>query len=294
MSEEINRSAVEPLKRIGTLLAYLLTGWVGIILILSLILGITPGEFFAKARDSLILNIIYLVALYGLILIITHFKLKQDGKKGLIDLGFKVRNGEAGKILPAVLWTGAVFIFYLFLLNLFNVYSIKPIKPELLIFEITRALFLGFLFALVEEIFFRGYIFQTMLEKYPLILSIIATNAFFAVLHIFRPGTPLFKSIYFLGIFTVGAALSYLFYLSGNLLLPIGVHSVWVAIMYLIPILLVPDDGNYTRHEIFWGLDKTPVAGVMGIILIAITVLIIKRFYQKQVENHSDSSPQQE
>ncbi len=284
MSEKVNGSSVEPLKRIGTLLFFLLTGWAGIVITLSLILGINPADFFIKARDSLLLNIVYLVALYGLILIITNFKLKQDGKRGLIDLGFEIKNGGVLKILPAIFCTGAVFVFYLYLLIIFDIYSFKSIRPEILVLEVVRALFLGFLFALVEEIFFRGYIFQTMLEKYPLLFSIISTNAFFAVLHIFRPGSPLFKSIYFLGIFTVGAALSYLFYLSGNLLLPIGVHSIWVAIMYLIPILLIPDNGKYTEHEIFWGLDKTPVAGIMGIILVVVTVLIIKRIHYQSIQ----------
>ena len=284
MSENVNRASVEPLKKIGNLLAFLLLGWIGIVLVFSLFLGISPTDFFVKARDNLTLNIVYLVALYGLILISTHLKLKKDGKRGLIDLGFEVKDGMASKILPAVFCTAIVFVFYLFLLNVFNIYSFRHIKPEFLILEIIRALFLGFLFALVEEIFFRGYIFQTMLEKYPMILSIVSTNAFFAVLHIFRPGSLLFKSIYFIGIFTVGAALSYLFYMSGNLLLPIGVHSVWVAIMYLIPILFIPDNGNYSKYEIFWGLDKTPVAGIMGVILIAVTVLIIKRLYAESRE----------
>lgn len=279
MSEKVNLLSAEPLKKIGTLLAFLLLGWAGIITILSLILGISPAEFFVKARESLILNIIYLVALYGLILVSTHLKLKQDGKQGLIALGFNISKEEIQKILPAVFFTGIVFFFYLVLLNVFNIYSFKPISPEILILEIIRALFLGFLFALVEEIFFRGYIFQTLLEQYPLLLSIVSTNAFFAILHIFRPGSLLFKSIYFIGIFTVGAALSYLFYLSGNLLLPIGVHSIWVAMMYLIPVLTMPDNGNSTKNAIFWGLDKTPVAGIMGVILIAVTVLIIRKLY---------------
>ena len=277
MSEKIKNKSSNPFKKIGILLLFLLAGWVIIILALSLILHINPGSFFQEARDSLALNIIYLVLLYGLILMITNFKQKQDGKAGLIDLGLQLDKDKVNRTIKSVFCAGGIFLIYILILVFMGVYSLKPIPPSLLFIEIFKAILLGFLFAFVEEIFFRGYIFQTLLEEKSAVFSIVSTNLFFAVLHIFRPGSLTFKLIYFIGIFTVGAALSYLFIVSKNLWVSIGVHGTWVAFMYVIPNLLVVQRDLYMKSELLLGYEETPIAGIIGILLIFITVIFIKK-----------------
>jgi len=113
-----------------------------------------------------------------------------------------------------------------------------------------------------EEVLFRGYLFGVFREELGPPRAYLVANALFAGVHLLRPGDPLFKMAYGLGLFLAGAVLCRLAEKSGSLWAGIGLHSAWILMGVLDP----PD-----RIQPGWlsGLGGDPAAGVLGWALLA-------------------------
>jgi membrane protease YdiL (CAAX protease family) len=127
---------------------------------------------------------------------------------------------------------------------------LRPEGVELLA-KLLSALGAGFLIAFIEEFFFRGFIYRTLCKwRWPLVLSVIATSAFYAIIHFvsfekpFVDSTPsivdglrlvaapflslLQFSRYWpeaLGLFLFGIVLNHAAIKSGSLYPSIGLHA---------------------------------------------------------------------
>lgn len=81
----------------------------------------------------------------------------------------------------------------------------------------------GLLAPIIEETFFRGFLFPAIKKRYGFIAGLLGSSILFGLLH--------FDLIRFLPLTLGGAGLAYLFYRTGNLLVPIVAHATWNLIM---------------------------------------------------------------
>jgi len=262
----------------------LIAGWIAIILALSLFFGINPLQFFSHTGKNSILNIAFFILLYGLVLSLIHYKMKSEGRGGLRGLNLSPGKYGYGRIFIGILIFFLAFSIYSVLLIWSGSASFKYPGAWKLVSGIFKAVMFGFLIAFVEEILFRGYIFQTLMEDYSVPTALILTNVPFALLHIFRSGSFTFKLMVFVGILTLGTALSYLFLLSGSLWMSVGAHGSLVACMYMFSTFLNIDKDIYSRLSIVWGMKEMPVAGIAGITLIFTATVVASLVMSRDVQ----------
>lgn len=81
-----------------------------------------------------------------------------------------------------------------------------------------------FLMAYLEEILFRGLIFQTIRERFGDIIAIVVLSLFFSLAHYFNPNI---STMGFVNIIVAGILLSVLYITTESLWLPISVHFFW-------------------------------------------------------------------
>lgn len=95
---------------------------------------------------------------------------------------------------------------------------------------LVNGLLLFMIVAFVEEILFRGYILQNLMEVWPKPLAVAVPALLFGVVHLMNaaPDSTLLAigNISFAGIF-----LAYGYLMSGSLWLPIGIHLTWNLFM---------------------------------------------------------------
>jgi uncharacterized protein len=84
---------------------------------------------------------------------------------------------------------------------------------------------IGFGFAAaLEELLFRGYMFQTLAQGITLFPAMILFSALFAVAHASNPSASLLSSV---NVFLAGVWLSFAYIKTRSLWLPIGLHWSW-------------------------------------------------------------------
>lgn len=147
------------------------------------------------------------------------------------DLGFRKPEGKVSREIFAG-WKGYVAIFPVFigvlllLLYLVEVLKIEPPAhplvgvfleeegvPWMILFSMFLATVVG---PVIEEIFFRGFCYPVLKSKIGKIWAMIATSAFFALIHE--------NSFAFLPIFILGMGLNYLYEKRQSIIAPITLH----------------------------------------------------------------------
>ncbi|MGK7941891.1 MAG: lysostaphin resistance A-like protein [Crocosphaera sp.] len=131
--------------------------------------------------------------------------------------------------------------------------------------------------ALVEELFFRGWLLEELKKGYQLKTVVISSAVIFAILHFLKPleeiirTFPQFPALVLLGITLAWAKCRH----SNRLGICIGLHGglVWGYYMINVGQLI-----NYTNtvSPLFTGIDNNPIAGIMGLIGLGILCLLMK------------------
>lgn len=93
-------------------------------------------------------------------------------------------------------------------------------------------LFMGIILAPVtEELYFRGFLFPALKERYGVVAGFAGSSMLFGMVHL--------DLVRFFPLTVGGLGLAYLYHRSGNLLVPITAHATWNGIMlYLLYISL--------------------------------------------------------
>lgn len=134
--------------------------------------------------------------------------------------------GKLRDLFFGLLFGGAsITIIFIILLSTGNVVmETHFLQPNVTMFAVTF-LILFVLVGFFEEMFFRGYIMKTMLERgNEKWLTYVVSAVIFSLVHMTNPNVSLFG---LLNIFVAGLLFAYMFDKTGSLLLPIGYHITW-------------------------------------------------------------------
>lgn len=136
---------------------------------------------------------------------------------------------------------------------------------------------------LAEELVFRGWLLDELERDYRPNVALWVSAAIFASLHFIKPLSevirmfPQFPGLLILGLMLVWAKRSH----GGSLGISIGIHAGLVWAYYIISV------GNLIQYsgavpEWITGIDRNPLAGIMGVLLLSVAALGIKRFALKR------------
>jgi hypothetical protein len=165
-----------------------------------------------------------------IVLILAYFIINKYKQSFFEALGVNVKSFIKGVILGLasyVSYLPFLFIALLISLGISSFFKMAPEENPLLnVFSIEGRPWLLFYFVLciciigpiVEELFFRGFLYPALRKKVGSILSIFLSAALFSLLHMTFVG--------FLPIFFLGILLAYIYEKSGSLLPSITIHII--------------------------------------------------------------------
>lgn len=127
--------------------------------------------------------------------------------------------------------------------------------------------------SLFEESLFRCAIFEAMRKRINLPLSMILTNAVFAMSHYFSYSRHDDKIYLYLFAFVIGLLFQYIYIKKDSLLIPIGMHTC----LNIVETMFVADSVNYARSNIY--IDATVSRAFfdltsIGVILVFFIIII--------------------
>jgi len=159
---------------------------------------------------------------------VVYFFRRYVDNKSLQSFGLNL-NSSVLKIFLGMIW-GAILITIVFDINIFlgnlaaKSYAWKSCSSSQIFLFLGGSAFYLLVSAFMEELIFRGYILQNLVESLNIYLAVGISSLVFAIVHIINAG---FNPLGVFNIFLFGVTLS-LFYLhSRNLWIPIGLHFAW-------------------------------------------------------------------
>ncbi|KKO18548.1 MAG: CPBP family intramembrane metalloprotease [Candidatus Brocadia sp.] len=244
--------------------------------------------------------------------ILLIFFLRKPLKIGsLIMSGIKPIRGWRKQLQTGFLLGTGMFVIYVAILWLSGIQTFRPDTrsfADIVVRLLTLILIAG-LVGGIEELLFRGFIFQSMLVDMRAVSAIAISSLFFSSLHFFKVKYLVssgiqpfigfiiiyqsFKYIVIdfvaiwpalIGLFLVGAVLSYSCLRTKSLYLAIGLHAGWVFLMKTNKLLF---DHHAGKHFEWLFGDHYIVTGVLGWIFLLFTFILI-RFITKATYHGKD------
>lgn len=146
--------------------------------------------------------------------------------------------------------------------------------------KVVTGLFQGLLYfilaGMLEELLFRGYLFQAVIEGTQGWIAIILFNLLFVLLHLSEPSFTVISAI---NIFLGGAMLSIAYLKTRSLWLPIGIHVAWNWTQS--SILGAPVSGLHYNQRLLTAQTHGPdwlsggVYGIEGSFIITILIILV-------------------
>ena len=165
--------------------------------------------------------------LYGSLLLVTWLIAKfLEHRPPLASVGLPLRGGLFRELGQGTLIGGGMMaIIFAAEYSLGMVaFSFKPLTlgGEARLFCASGVIFVMGAFG--EELMFRGYLFQTMIEGTGKIISVLAFSAFFGFAHASNPNVTFFSLV---NVALAGVWLSIAYFKTRSLWFPIGLHFSW-------------------------------------------------------------------
>ena len=169
------------------------------------------------------------------------------------------------------------------------------------IFDIFKYLLIGCFIGVMEEVFFRGFLLQSFMERMSVPVAVFVCSLIYSVLHFFRADVfvstgfqpfvgfvtmaQFFKPLFFdlakhlpeiIGLFLIGVVLSYALIRTKSLYLSIGLHSGMVFMTKTDAIFI-----SRFREKLVWlfGGDSKLVTGVLIWFFLICILIVIKKIY---------------
>ncbi len=240
----------------------------------------SPG-FFSVARG------LETIATLGIIYL---FRKRVD-HRDFLGNWFTIRNYKLD--LPVGFAIGAVLIIIgSFILGQSGLIELTPGALSISLFFQYLLMFL--IGALLEEIVFRGYILENLLEDMHPILAVLISSLLFMLLHLSNPNL---EALSMVNLALAGIMMSASFVYTKNLWFPLGLHWAWN--FFQGPIFGYEVSGLFTQSffhqeiksnfELFTGGEFGFEGSLLATILMVLTTFFIYRFYfNKSKKNYED------
>ncbi|GBD52074.1 CPBP family intramembrane metalloprotease [Microcystis aeruginosa NIES-298] len=249
-----------------------------ILLLLFLWLPIALPLYHFFATNANLVSILTLSVLYLEFLGLSHWWGRTIyGDEGLADYGLIWRRKTLIKLINGL----AISLFFTFSLFLSQGFlgwlNFLPANPQ-----IGKIILEGFLVALAvgfaEELLFRGWLLGELEKDYRPAIALVISALIFALAHFIKPLAeiirtfPQFPALVLLGLILGWAKRT----CGGSLGKSIGLHGGLIWAYY---ILNVGQLIKYTGTVPDWltGIDKNPLAGVMGLLFLTILAIWIRK-----------------
>jgi len=249
-----------------------------ILLLLFLWLPIALPLYHFFATNANLVSILTLSVLYLEFLGLSHWWGRIIyGDEGLADYGLIWRIKTLIELINGL----AISLFFTFSLFLSQGFlgwlNFLPANPQ-----ISKIILEGFLVALAvgfaEELLFRGWLLRELEKDYRPAIALVISALIFALTHFIKPLAeiirtfPQFPALVLLGLILGWAKRA----CGGNLGKSIGLHAGLIWAYY---ILNVGQLIKYTGTVPDWltGINKNPLAGVMGLLFLTILAIWIRK-----------------
>lgn len=193
------------------------------------------------------------------------------------------------------LLTGFVFLLFVFLVNLLSSSIEVSFNLESISWLYVIASFFGFLFqGTMEEVVCRGFIMNTVSAKTNVWMGVIINSIIFTALHGVNDSV---TALAIFNLFLASLILSFIFYLSDNLLLVGAFHAIWNFMLG--PFFGVPVSGLRIYSSV---IQTTPLSnktlingggfgfeGGLGLTIGAILMLIVLFYFVKKKNDVADA-----
>lgn len=219
--------------------------------------------------------------------------------KSLTAIGIKNAEGWWKQLQTGfILGTGMLIMYTSFLYaNGTKIFEIEVKSFSDLLVQLSKIFFVAGLIGFIEEVFFRGFILQSLLKDMQTVFAVFVSSILYSSLHFLKielhssPGiqpfigftviyrffenlilnfTTILPSL--VGLFLVGVVLSYACLRTNSLYLAIGLHAGWV---FLIKVNHLFFDNAKSSFRWLYG-DSNMVTGVLGWILLIVTLFLIR------------------
>ncbi|MCF6148986.1 MAG: CPBP family intramembrane metalloprotease [Candidatus Kuenenia sp.] len=213
-------------------------------------------------------------------------------------IGLKPSKGCWQQLQMGFLISTGMFIFYFAFLYIYGTITFQiDIKSfGNLIGKLLSLILVAVIVGCVEELIFRGFIFQSVLKDTKVLFAVCFSSIFYSLLHFFKSdflATPGFQPfigflvVYqsfaniivniaeilplIIGLFIVGTVLSYAYLKTNSLYLSIGLHAGWV---FLIKANRLFFDFVGSKSGWLFG-DRKLINGIIGWSFLIVTFIII-------------------
>jgi membrane protease YdiL (CAAX protease family) len=213
-------------------------------------------------------------------------------------LGIKPIQGWREQLQMGFLLGMGMFIFYVAILWAIGIQIFHPDTKSFtdIIFRLLTLFLIAGLVGCIEELLFRGFIFQSLLMDMRAVSAICISSLFYSLLHFFKakllvsPGfQPFigfiviyqsFKDIVInftsilpaiIGLFLVGVVLSYAYFRTKSLYLAIGIHAGWIFLIKANKLFF-----NHAGMNLKWLFgDSKLITGLLGWSFLIFTLVLI-------------------
>jgi membrane protease YdiL (CAAX protease family) len=228
---------------------HLRAGWrIGIFL--ALLIGLSLG----LVVPILLVSLDFAYPAIGVtVAVCTFVVLKMVDKRPFISVGLALHSRIWIEILQGFI-VAAVQVTIVVLIQIpagYLTFSWNPLSPTNIIstFALQFAFFL--MVAFTEELFFRGYIFQTLIDGTNTVIALIVMSTGFGVAHFFNPNATVLGTI---NIVLVGIWFSIAYLRTRSLWMPIAFHFSWnffLGYVFSLPVSgLNTPDHLFTVHQV--------------------------------------------
>lgn len=227
-------------------------------------------------------SLTFLAALIPALLLLKYFDKRPLGMLGLGFYKGNLKEVSTGMLIGLIV--GGISIVMMAVLG-FASFTLNNIQFELILYVLFILIIL-MISAAFEEVFFRGYIFQALMEERNLIVTLTLFSLVFGFAHLSNEGITAYAIIFAI---CAGVFLGVLFYKTRSLWICIGMHYTWnfmVAPMFGIGV----DNHKYLNNSI---LSYTPIELnfpigpeaatelIQSIVIIIFTIIIWKSNFFK-------------
>ena len=287
LNEFMQLKHIQRLLLLGKIILFLITYVVLVFAVTTICQNIFPGRrFYEQLPVELFL---YAVDIFVLVLFIKVI----DKEKIVSAVGLSLKNHVKEFFIGGLAGAVSILIGFLIIIKL-NFEQVGLSSYWIVKFDY---FFIGTLLllcsAIIEEMFFRGYVFRKLSEKFPPFISLILSAVFFVSLHLFNYDMTFWSIV---NIFLGGIVLGMLYLKTKNLWLAVGFHFSWNYIQSLLGFNVsgggrLPSILSLDFEEMnAWNGGDFGFEGsyVSSIILICIVIVITRIYWKKIKQNQND------